>query len=275
MQVAERVDEPDLQQVGELAALLVRETGLAAVRTRVLEVDLLVSHVEVAAHDDGLRVGRLARLRQRQLGNGHVPLAQRRPLHRHAGGQHAFFEPLAEVAERVVPLHAMVDARQLVLRVRRVHVHEPEFREVQRLQRLLFAEYGRAGVTLLLGIAPVLAVLRQVERGLALLQLRFLQGNDVGVQLAHDVFEAFFQHGAQAVHVPRDEAHIVPFPIRQRLGHYTAQITNTDDGRNEAKGRGWRLVVARAPVPHIPKRDVNPAPLPHSQKARVERGGSG
>ena len=186
----------------------------------------------------------------------------------------------------------MVDARQLVLRVRRVHVHEPEFRElqrhdaplgiqvreaqaVQRLQRLLFAEYGRAGVTLLLGIAPVLAVLRQVERGLALLQLRFLQGNDVGVQLAHDVFEAFFQHGAQAVHVPRDEAHIVPFPIRQRLGHYTAQITNTDDGRNEAKGRGWRLVVARAPVPHIPKRDVNPAPLPHSQKARVERGGSG
>ena len=184
-----------------------------------------------------------------------MPLAQRRPLHRHSGGQHAFFEPLAEVAERVVPLHAMVDARQLVLRVRRVHVHEPELRELQRhdaplgiqmreaqamqgLQRLLFAEYGRAGVTLLLGIAPVLAVLRQIKRGLALLQLRFLQGNDVGVQLAHDVLEAFFQHGAQAVHVPRDEAHTVPFPIRQRLGHYTAQITNTDDGRNEAKGRG-------------------------------------
>ena len=83
-----------------------------------------------------------------------------------------------------------------------VHVHEPEFPElqrhdaplgiqvreaqaVQRLQRLLFAEYSRAGVTLLLGIAPVLAVLRQVERGLALLQLRFLQGNRCRLSSSH------------------------------------------------------------------------------------------
>ena len=148
-----------------------------------------------------------------------MPLARRGALHRRAGRQHAFLEPLAEIAERVVPLHAMVDTRQLVLRIRRVHVYEPELRKLQRhdpafsvqvvvaqpvqhLKRLLLREHGRAGVALLLRVAPVLAVLRQVERGLPLLQLRLLQRHDVGVELAHDILEALLLYGAQAVYVP-------------------------------------------------------------------------
>ena len=86
MQAAERVDETGFQQVGELAALLVGEAGLAAVGARVLEVDLLVRHVEVSAHHHGLRRSRLAGLRERQLADAHVALAGRRALHRHVGG---------------------------------------------------------------------------------------------------------------------------------------------------------------------------------------------
>ena len=124
----------------------------------------------------------------------------------------------------------MPDARELVLRVGRIHVHEPELRElerhdaplgvqvvasqaVQHLQRLLLGEHGGAGVALLLGVAPILAVLRQIERGLALLQLRLLQRHDVGVELAHDVLEPLLLHGPQAVHVPRDEAHGCSLPV--------------------------------------------------------------
>ena len=181
-----------------------------------------------------------------------MPLARRRTLHRHARRQHALLEPLAEVAEGVVPFHAMVDARQLVLRVRRVHVHEPEAGElerhdaplgvqviaaqaVQHLQRLLFAEHGRARIALPFGVAPILVVLRQVERGLALLQLRLLQRHDVGVEVAHDVLEALLEYGAQAVDVPRDEAH--RFLLRRLAAAFGSRRVALSIAKTRARGR--------------------------------------
>ena len=52
--VAERIREPGLQQLGELAALLVREARVAAVRAGVLQIDLLMRHIQVAADDHRL-----------------------------------------------------------------------------------------------------------------------------------------------------------------------------------------------------------------------------
>ena len=105
----------------------------------------------------------------------------------------------------------MVQALQLRLRIRRVHVHEPELRElqradapfrvqlgnahgVQRLQRLLLAEYGRAGVALLLRVAPVVVVTGQIQVHLTFLQLRFLQGEYIGIQCGERLLEALPQH---------------------------------------------------------------------------------
>ena len=160
MQAAERVGEAGVEQLRELLALLVGKTRVAAVRAGVLQIDLVVCNVEVSAGHHGLRRSRLSRLRQRQPLRGKMPLAHRRrlghhvsaafalaapgfrlqnhiavgafALYRHARRQHTGFKPLAEVAERIVPFHAVIDARQLVLRIRRVHAHEPEFRELAR-----------------------------------------------------------------------------------------------------------------------------------------------
>ena len=54
MHVAETVCEARSKQVCHLAALLVREARVAPVRARVLQVDLVVSHVQIAAVDDRL-----------------------------------------------------------------------------------------------------------------------------------------------------------------------------------------------------------------------------
>ena len=142
-------------------------------------------------------------------------------LHRNTGREHTLFQALAKVAERVIPFHAMIYARQLVLRVRRVDANEPILGKLARhdaplviqvgkaqamkhLQRLFLRENRRTGIALLLRIAPKLAILRQIQRRLARLQLRFLQRDHIGIELAHDILEALLQNSSQAVHVPRN-----------------------------------------------------------------------
>ena len=148
-------------------------------------------------------------------------------------GKHALFKPLAKVAERIVPFHAMPDAGELVLRVRRVHIDEPELGELERddaplgievfrtqpvehLKRRTLGEDRCPRVALPLGITPELQVLGEIERRLPRLELRLLQGEDVSVELGHDVLKALLHNSAQAVHVPRDQSHRFTFPSEKR-----------------------------------------------------------
>ena len=130
----------------------------------------------------------------------------------------------------------MPDAGELVLRVRRVHVDKPELGELERddaplgvevlraqpvehLQRRALGEDRCPRVALSLGITPELQVLGEIERRLPRLELCLLQGEDIGVELGHDVLEALLHNGAQAVHVPRDQSHRFTFPSEeQRAG---------------------------------------------------------
>ena len=252
MRAAEGVGEPGVEQLGELLAFLIGKAGVSAVGAGVLQVDLVVRHIEIAAHDHGFRLSRLAGLRQRKPLRGQVAVSHGNrfrnhiravfalataclrtqhhvavgacTLHRNACWEHTLFQALAKVAERVIPFHAMVDTRQLVLRVRRVDAHEPILGKLARhdapfgiqvgkaqamkhLQRLFLRENRRAGIALLLRIAPKLAILRQIQRCLASLKLRFLQRNNVGIELAYDILEALLQNGTQTVHIPRDHPH--------------------------------------------------------------------
>ena len=209
-------------------------------------------HVEITAHDHRLRLRRFTGLRQRKPLRGQMAVAHGSrfrdhihavlsfataclraqyhvavgagTFHRDACREHALFQALAKVTERVIPFHAMVDTRQLVLRIRRVDANEPILGKLARhdaplgiqmgkaqamkhLQRLFLGENRRTGIALLLRIAPKLAILRQIQRRLARLQLRFLQRDHIGIELAHDILEALLQNSAQAVHVPRNHPH--------------------------------------------------------------------
>ena len=252
MCAAERVGEPGIEQLGEFLAFLIGKAGVSAVGAGVLQVDLIVRHVEIAAHDHRLRLRRFTRLGQRKPLRGQMPVAHGSrfrnhirsvlpfakarlrtqhhvtvgagTLHRNAGREHSLFQALAKVAKRVIPFHAMIYARQLVLRVRRVDANEPilgklarhnaafgiqvgKAQAMEHLQGLLLRENRRAGIAFLLRIAPKLAILRQIQRCLTGLQLRFLQRDHIGIELAHDILEALLQNGAQAVHIPRNHPH--------------------------------------------------------------------
>ena len=252
MRAAEGVGEPGVEQLGELLAFLIGKARISTVGAGVLQVDLVMRHVEIAAHDHRLRLCRFTRLRQRKPLRGQMPVAHGSrfrdyiravfafttaclraqhhvaigagTFHRNACREHTLFQALAKVAERVIPFHAMIDTRQLVLRVRRVNANEPilgkfarhdaafgiqmgKAQAMKHLQRLFLCENRRTGIALLLRIAPKLAILRQIKRRLTRLQLRFLQRDDIGIELAHDILEALLQNGAQTVHVPRNHPH--------------------------------------------------------------------
>ena len=76
---------------------------------------------------------------------------------------------------------------------------------VQYAQRFLAAKDRGARVTLAFGIAPGLVVAGQGDIDLALLQLGLLQRQDIDVEFLRDLDKArvLFEHGAQAVNVPR------------------------------------------------------------------------
>ena len=119
-------------------------------------------------------------------------------------------------AEGVLPLHAVVEALEAVLGVRRVDADEVEVLELQRYdpalgvvlgvaeivgdaEGLYARKYGGAGVALLFGVAPELLIARQVELQLSGLQFSLLQAEYVGVEAPEDVLKALFHNGAQAV----------------------------------------------------------------------------
>jgi hypothetical protein len=74
---------------------------------------------------------------------------------------------------------------------------------VDDLERFGAREDGRARVALLLGRVPELAVVGQVDFGLALLRLGFLQAEDVRLVFGDELLKgAFLDHGTNAVDVP-------------------------------------------------------------------------
>ena len=159
-------------------------------------------NVEITAHDNGFGVGG-------------------RPI-----GHRALFKPLAELAERIVPLHSMVDACQLVLSVGGVDVDKPQLGElertdaplvveivvtqaVQHLQRLALREHSGSRIALALRIAPevVVSVKRKVD--LPFLAFRLLKREHISIEGRKDFFETLLHDGANTVDVPRHESHFI------------------------------------------------------------------
>lgn len=260
---AEGVHEARREQIGKLAALLIGKACIAAVGFRVLQVDFLVRHIEIAAHHNGFWLRRFTRARQRKFRHAHMVLARGLGLHGNARRNFARFEPLAKPSKRIVPRHAMVDARKAVLGIGGIHIDQPKFGEFQRHDAPLCIELARAEamqspqrclprkdrrtrIALAFGIAPILRIPRQINVDLSLLKLGFLQADDICRQTGDRILEAFFHRGPQAIDIPRNETHRAhslailgktPFStyatVLEQLSSTQAQpLTDAENGRN-------------------------------------------
>ena len=179
------IGEAAVEQSCHLAALLVGEARVLAVGLGVLEVDLAVSDVEVAAEDHGLGLLQLLEIRQKS----------------------------------VLPCHAVIQTAKLILRVRRIAGHGKEIREfrcdhpslvvmlldadtVTDRKRLLLGEHRRARISLLFGVVPVGVIPLGREVDLPLLKLCLLQTENVRVDLFEKVLKPLCHAGSQTVDVP-------------------------------------------------------------------------
>ena len=131
---------------------------------RILDVYLLMSHVQVTTKDDwflGIKA----------------------------------FQVIPEVC---FPLHAIVQALQTVLRIRRITADEVEIVHLKRddaslmvvlvntdtvchAERLVAGEYSRSTIAFLVGIVPIRLIPVEGEVKLSLLHFRFLQTKEVGI----------------------------------------------------------------------------------------------
>ena len=194
MGIAPAVAEAGGEQFAHFAPLLVGEAGVEMVRGGILQVNLLVGDVHVAADHHALLRGQAA----------------------HIG------------AERVLPLHPVIQAAQAVLRVGDVHVDQVEDRQLQRddtplvvvlvhpyaishRRRYLPCEDGGAGVAFLVGIVPIALVALEGYVELSGLDLRLLKTEEVGIQLLEYLAEALALTGTQAIYVPTNESNHLPF----------------------------------------------------------------
>ena len=190
MEVAERVGESGVEQLGHLSAFLIGESGVAAVGFRVFKVDFAMRHVQVAAHHHGLLA----------------------------------VEPFQISPEIVFPRHPVVQTAQTILRVWHVDRHKVKrvvFKRyhsalgvvvgnadaVCRRQRFVAGIDGSAGVAFLLGIVPVGAVAVKLQVELTSLHLCFLQTEKIGVESVERLLKAFANAGAKPVDVPRYKFH--------------------------------------------------------------------
>ena len=200
VQATERVDKARIQKTGELGALFIGKARIAAIGARVLQVDLLMGHVEVATHHHGLCISRLTI------------------------GKYALLQAFADGTEPIVPGHAVVKARKFTLGIGRVYVYEPvlfEFADhhaalsvqlrhahlVNYLQRLFLAEHRCTRIAFALGIAPTLVVSRKIHLYLTFLQFRFLEREHIGIKFVEGVHEPLLHNSAQTVNVPGDQSH--------------------------------------------------------------------
>lgn len=203
------VNETGFDERAEAGPFLDSETVIAHVGLGIGEIDLGMGDVEVAAKDDGLFAFQ-------------------------------FFEVTEEIA---VPFLAVREALEFALGVRDVNVDEKEiivlggddaafgivfghFDAIGHGEGARAREDDGAGVTFLLRGIPI----RGVMRGPELLDIfgrgfGFLETKNIG-RLRSQVFQKIFpQHGAEAIHIPRNDFH------EAKLGEEFEKCQNRDDAR--------------------------------------------
>ena len=148
-------------------------------------------HIQVATHDDGL-LG----IETQQIGT-----------------------------EIVLPLHAIVQSAQLVLRVGSVASDQEEVghlkgddtplmvvlvdaNAVAHAQGLMARVDGCSRIAFLLGIVPIRLVTWELQVELPFLHLRLLQTEEVGIERLELLAEPFALASAQAIDIPRNKPHL-------------------------------------------------------------------
>ena len=187
------VDEACFDDGIEAGAFFIGETGVLSVLFRAREIDFLVSDIEVATEEDGL---------------------------------FGFLKGVYVGEEIFVPLHPVVEAAELVLRVWSVDGDEAigwKFESDDAAFAIvfldshtegdvfgfLFCENRGARVAGLFGRVPVGMIAAKFEREIYLFgaSFRFLEAENVRLFLCDEIGETFLDDCADAVDVPGEEFH--------------------------------------------------------------------
>ena len=161
---------------------------MTAVRLRILQINLLMRHIEIAAENHRMRLLQLLQIPQEIILPG---LAVGKPLQ--------LFLRIRDIL-RDQPVVWILQSDDSSLMVVLLDAHT-----VSHRQRLLLCEHRRAGVPLLLRVRPVLMITRKSQFRLPFLHLGLLQADGIRLLPLHKGKKSvLIHHGAEAIHVPAD-----------------------------------------------------------------------
>ena len=221
VQIPEGIGKAAFQQLGEAFTLLIREAGVTPVGGGILQIDLLVGNIQIAAEDHGLDLIQTAQV----------------------------------CSEGFLPFHPMINSCKLPLGIGGVAGDKIEFRVLQGDDPAFCIQFrhadaagdihggvagkdGGAGIALLFGVAPVLLIAGQLKLDLSFLQLRLLKAEKVRIQLGKAFQKAFLYTGTQAVNIPGYESHADSF--------LTVCYSDTSSGSKAGK-----VTVKTEPLPRV------------------------
>ena len=183
--MAKSVRESAPQNLAEASPLVIGKACVVVVRLGILQIDLLMGHVQVSAVDHGLGLLQLFDIPKKGL----LPL--------HAVGQSGQFSlgigHIDRHAEKLLIFCRDHPALAVVL------LHPDA---VGHLHRLLLGKKSCTRIAFLLRVIPVLVITRQLQLHLSCLQLRLLQTKNIRVHLPEKVHKPLLHTCPQAVHIP-------------------------------------------------------------------------
>ena len=158
VQIAEAVRKAAAEQHSEGFPFFVGESGIAPVGGRILQVDFLVCHIQIAADDDGFAFVQFVQISP----EGRIPFHPVvKPCKSTLGGGCVAGDQIEII---------IFEGDESALGVQLFHADA-----VGHMERFSLAENGGAGITLLFGVVPVFPVAGQIHFHLLRLQFGFLQ----------------------------------------------------------------------------------------------------
>ena len=191
IKIAEAVCKTGFQQGCHFAAFLIGKPGIFPVCFRIFQVNFLMCHIKVTTNDN----------------------------------RFLFIQFQQIAAEIILPLHAIIQTGQPILRVWRINRYQIKVFQLQcnhtplmivlllrqtvrHTQRLLFTENSRSRVAFFLRTVPVLVITRQIQFQLPSLHFCFLQTEKICIHFMEKIHKSFSHTGPQAVYIPGYQFHI-------------------------------------------------------------------
>ena len=185
IKITECIDKSTFQHLTKACSLFICKSGIFPVGLRILQVDLLMCHIEIPAADHRLT-----------------------------------FLQFQQVCQKILfPVHTVFQSAQFTLGIWCIYSHQIKFfifqgdhtsffvmflnsNSIRHRQWLFLCKNSSSGISPSVGIIPILIISRKFQLHLPLLAFRFLQAENIRIKCCKALFKPFANACTYTIYIP-------------------------------------------------------------------------